>query len=178
MAVGFDTDGKHHDDTLHRVLQTCKVNLQLNKDKCHFTCTQVHFFGEIISTEAQSNDGNDPSKNKKNSQAFLGIINYLGKFSPRTADICTALRQLTSVKTEWTWNAIYKKFFDKVKSIMKEDMYMKFNDTAKPLHLKTDTSGVGLGAHLLQTGNGRSCPRDMAQDNNILRPIIFTCKNL
>ena len=26
-----------------------KVNLNLNKDKCHFSCTSVHFFGEVIS---------------------------------------------------------------------------------------------------------------------------------
>ena len=30
-------------------------------------------------------------KNKKELQAFLGIINYLGKFLPGTADVCDPL---------------------------------------------------------------------------------------
>ena len=46
-----------------------------------------------------------PPKNKKELQTFLGIINYLSGFSPSIADTCKALKQLTSVKTEWTWNA-------------------------------------------------------------------------
>ena len=53
-----------------------------------------------------------------------------------------------------------------------------FFDETKPLYLETDASGVGLLARLLQTRNGTSCPRDMAPDNNILRPIAFTSKSL
>ena len=46
-------------------------------------------------------DRDAPSKNKKKElQKFLGIINYLNKFSPSTADICESLRQLTLSKTE------------------------------------------------------------------------------
>ena len=47
----------------------------------------------------------------------------------------------------------------------------------KPSH-HIDVSGVGLGASLLQTRNGVSCPRDMVPDNNILRPTAFTSKSL
>ena len=58
--------------------------------------------------KTQSNDGDtSPQKNKK-FQAFLGKIEYLSKFSPSTANVCEALRQLTSVKTEWIWHADYQ----------------------------------------------------------------------
>ena len=56
---------------------------------------------------------------KQEIQAFLGIFNDLIKFFPSIADIYKALRQLTSVKTEWTWNPTYQKLFDKAKSIIK-----------------------------------------------------------
>ena len=50
LVVGYDRDGKDHNNTLQRVLHRCRqVSLKLNKDKCHFRCTQVLFFGEIIS---------------------------------------------------------------------------------------------------------------------------------
>ena len=36
LVAGYEADGKDHDKTVHRVLQ------------CHFRCTSVPFFGEII----------------------------------------------------------------------------------------------------------------------------------
>ena len=45
LVVGYYRDGKDHDDKLQRVLQICRqVNLKLNKDKCHFRCSDVHKF--------------------------------------------------------------------------------------------------------------------------------------
>ena len=49
LVAGYKADGRDHDETGQRVLQRCRqVNLKLNKDKCHFMCTSVPFFGEII----------------------------------------------------------------------------------------------------------------------------------
>ena len=117
-------------------------------------------------------------KTKKELQAFLQISNYLSKFSPSTANICESLRQLTSSKIEWTWNATYQKLFDKAKSITKEDACMKLYNETQPLYLETDASGVGLVTTLLQTRSGTSSPRDKAPDNRILRPIVFANKSL
>ena len=49
LVAGYEADGKDHDEMVQRELQRCRpVNLKLNKDKCHFRCTSVPFFGEII----------------------------------------------------------------------------------------------------------------------------------
>ena len=119
-----------------------------------------------------------PPKTKKELQVFLGIINYLNKFSPSTADLCESQRQLTSSKTEWTLNATYQKLFYKSKSIKTEYWCMKFYDEIQPLYMETDVSGTRLGAALLQTRKGASCPTDKAPDNSILRPIVFATKSL
>ena len=55
---------------------------------------------------------------------------------------------------------------------------MKFCDETQPLYLETDVSGMRLGAALLQTISGRSCPTDKAPDNSILRTITFSSKSL
>ena len=93
-----------------------------------------------------------PAPNKKKElQAFLGIINYLDKFSPGTADVCDPLHKLTLSKAKWTWNASYQSLFNKAKLLIKSDVCMKFYNDIKPFTYKTDACGVGLSAALLQT---------------------------
>ena len=49
LVVGYDDDGRDHDEMVQMVLQRCReVNLQLNKDKCCFRCTSILFFVEVI----------------------------------------------------------------------------------------------------------------------------------
>ena len=142
---------------------------------------QVPFFEEIISRNGvkpgpQTLKAMIEITPPKTKNELPSIPWNKNKFSPITADVCEALRQLTSVKAEWTLNADYQKSFNKAKSIIKADAFLKFYNETKPLYLETDVSEVGLGADLLQTINGTSCPRDVAPDNNIHRPIIFANK--
>ena len=76
------------------------------------------------------------------------------------------------------WNASYQQLFDKAKSLIKVKMCMKFYDDTKPLYLRTDVSGVGLGAALLQLWDNTNCLKDAAPDNTILCPIAFASKSL
>ena len=118
-----------------------------------------------------------PNK-KKWFQAFLGIINYLGKFCSGTADVCDPLCKLMSSKVTWTWNTSYQSLFNKAKLLIKSDMCMKCYDDTEPLYLETDASRVCLGAALLQTQVGTTCQKDTVPDNTILHPIAFASKSL
>ena len=117
-------------------------------------------------------------KNKRELQAFLGIIIYLGKFCPGKAEVCEPLQKLTSSKKTWTWNTSYQQLFAKAKSLIKADICMKFYDDTKPLYLETDASRVGLGAALLQLHDNTACQKEMVPDNIIFRPIAFASKSL
>ena len=112
-------------------------------------------------------------KNKRELQAFLGIINYLGKFSPGMAKVCKPLRKLTSSKTAWAWNASYQQLFNKAKSLIKADVWMKFYDT-KPLYLEADASRSSTTTTLQQ----HYLPKGTAPDNTILCPIAFATQSL
>ena len=186
LVAGYEDDGRDHDKTVQRVLQRCRqVNSKLNKDKCHFRCTSVPFFGEVIS---QNGVQPDPQKIKalvkmpppkiRKLQAFLGIINYLNKFSPSTASMCDPLWKLTSSSVVWMWNASYQTLYNKTKSLIKDDICMKLYDKTKPLYLETDASGIGLGVTLLQMRDGATCPKDITPNKTILRPIVFVSKSL
>ena len=116
--------------------------------------------------------------NKKELQAFFGIINYLGKFSPGTADACDPLHKLTLSKVTWTWKASYQPLFNKAKLLITSDMCMKFYNDTKPLYLETDAFRVGLGAAILQTQEGTTCQKDTMPDDTIMCPIAFASKSL
>ena len=100
LVIGYDEKGADHDEAVHTVLRQCKeVNLKLNKDKCHFRCTSIPFFGKVVSRRGIQPDPQKikvltdmpAPKNKKELQAFLGIIYYFGKFSPGTTAVCDPL---------------------------------------------------------------------------------------
>ena len=147
LVIGYNKDGADHDKAVYDVLrQVQDVNLKLNKEKCHFRCTSIPFFGKVVWREGVQPDPQKVKaltempapKNKKELHAFLGIINYLCKFSPGTAQVSELLCKLIC-KTTWTWNTSYQQLFDNAKSIIKADVCMKFYDSSKPLYLETDT---------------------------------------
>ena len=52
LVIGYDKDGTDHDRAVYRALRCCQdVNLKLNKDKCHFRCTSIPFFDEVVSRD-------------------------------------------------------------------------------------------------------------------------------
>ena len=61
----------------------------------------------------------------KNLQSFLGIMNYLGRFSAVTAEVCKPLQGLTSMKADWTWNRMFQELYEKVEAIIMDDSCMK-----------------------------------------------------
>ena len=110
LVIGYNKDGADHDEAVYNVLKWCQdVNLKLNKDKCHCRCMSVPFFGEVVSRQGiQPNPQKVKAltempapKNKKELQTFLGVINYLNKFSPGTSEACELHRKLMSSKATW-----------------------------------------------------------------------------
>ena len=56
-----------------------------------------------------------PPPQCKEVHTFLGILNYLGKFSAVTAEVCKQLQKLTSFKADQTWNSMYQDVNDTAK---------------------------------------------------------------
>ena len=55
---------------------------------------------------------------------------------------------------------------------------MEFYDTARPLYLESDASGLSLGAKLLQVRDGMNGGYDRVPDNTTPCSIAFTSKSL
>ena len=107
LVIEYDKNGTNHDVAVYNVLRQCEdVNLKLNKDKYHFRCASIPFFGKVVSREGIQPDTQKiralskmpAPKNKRELQAFLGKINYLGKFSPAMSEVCKPLRSWCQAK--------------------------------------------------------------------------------
>ena len=72
--------------------------------------------------EAMHTKRNAYPTNKEESQSSLGIMKYLRKVSPTTAEECELLRKKTSSKHKWTRNETYQNLYDRANNIVKKKL--------------------------------------------------------
>ena len=89
LLIWGNEDGSNHDHAFQSVLETtCKNNLKLNIAKIQYHQKKVTFFGETYTVEMTM------PTSVTELQCFLGMCNFLSKFSPRMAEINEPLHQL------------------------------------------------------------------------------------
>ena len=101
IIYGFDNDGTDHDRAVRKVMEKAKeVGMRFNPTKCQFRCTEVIFFGLMLTGQGVVPDSAKiealrelPEPRMENLlQSFLGIVNYLSRFTPKIADLTHNLR--------------------------------------------------------------------------------------
>ena len=108
--VVYGRSEQEHDKNLIQFLETTRKNgLRLNKEKLQFKQTEVSFFGHLWSTKGISPD---PKKiksilemnfpeHKETMHSFLGLVNFLNRYSPWLADLSSPLRDLIQKDTHY-----------------------------------------------------------------------------
>ena len=82
LVIEYNNDGKDHDEAVYDVLKRCwDVNLKLNKDKCHFRCMSIPFFGEIslqrlCPTRSQKSQGPDQNAATKQQKGATSLSRH------------------------------------------------------------------------------------------------------
>ena len=87
---------------------------------------------------------------KKEVQSFIGLINYLSKFSPRLSELALPIRQLAKDKVAFNWGPEHQAAFKLVKNEIAATPILAYYDPKKTTVLQTDASINGLGTCLLQ----------------------------
>ena len=86
-------------------------------------------------------------------QCFLGMCNFLSKFSARMAEISEPLHQLTCKGIPFIWGPEHTEAFQLLKREISTAPILQYYDPKKPVVLRTDACTKELGAVLLQDGH-------------------------
>ena len=85
-------------------------------------------------------------------QTFLGMCQYLAKYSARPAELSEPLWQLTCKDTPFTWGPGHDEALKALKKEISTAPTLRYYDSYQPIMLQTDACSKGLGAVLLQNG--------------------------
>ena len=95
-------------------------DMHLDPDKVKINCSEVPFFGNVLSKDGLSPDNTKVQlikdwpvpTNHKELQSFLGTINYLSRFLAFISDLCAPLQALLKKGTEFIWTLVHQRAFD------------------------------------------------------------------
>ena len=92
-----------------------------------------------------------PPQCKKQVQSFIGMINYLSKFSAQLSELAKPIRELSKEKVPFNWGLEHDSAFQLIKEEIMVVQILAYFNPNKPTILQTDASCKGLGACLLQS---------------------------
>ena len=130
----------------------------------------MDFYGETCTTSSCKPDKNKVTAitkmpaltNKKQVQSFIGMVNYLSKFSARLSPSVGPIRELAKDKVPFDWGPEHQSAFTQMKQEIVSAPVFAYYNPKKQTVLQTDASIKGLGTCLLQEE----------------RPVYFASKTL
>ena len=167
----YGKDSQSHDVALLQLLESARLNgIKFNKDKMQFKTEECNFFGEKLTPQGMEVDPKKvqaisemkPPMNKTELQSFLGMVNYLKRYSCKLTEITGPLRNLVKADSIWSWESSQQEAFEAVKAEVTKTPVLAYFDRDKEHSIQADASMKGLGAVLLQNG----------------RPVIYISRSL
>ena len=157
--VVYGRDDREHDENFNRFLKATRKNgVVLNKDKLQFKQRSVSFFGHTWSDKGISPDPkkleaiqkmNFPT-DKDTLHSFLGLVNYLGRYSKDLAVYQTDLRELLKKDVQYKPTEKHLDAFYSIKKVFRQNITLPYFSSKKSTVLQVDASKKGFGACLLQ----------------------------
>ena len=187
----YGRNQEEHDRYLRSTLDRARQRgVKLNPKKCEIGVKEVKYYGSIITSEGEKPDPNKVHtitnmpypESKEKVRTFLGMVNYLAKFSEKLASVSSPLRALLKEDVMFTWTEHEQQAYDKIKQIIVQSPTLAyFSD--KPETLQCDASQHGVRACIMQEGRpvaygSRSLTeteQNWAQIEKELFPIVYGC---
>ncbi|XP_045763671.1 uncharacterized protein K02A2.6-like [Maniola jurtina] len=160
-------DRETHKNNLRAVIERlATMGLTVKINKCKFLQKSVSYLGFIIDkhglhpdmTKVEAIVKAPTPGNVTQLKAFLGLINYYGKFVPNLSSLLHPLYSLLKKNQPWNWDINCEDAFINIKNILASDRVLCHYDPALPLVLSVDSSSYGIGAvlaHVFADGTER-----------------------
>ncbi|XP_016520874.1 uncharacterized protein K02A2.6-like [Poecilia formosa] len=143
---------------LEKALRRLQENgLRVKRSK--FNKPQIEYLGHVLDEH-----GVHPSEEKvraiqdapaptnvKELQAFLGLINYYGRFVPMQSTALAPLYKLLKDSVTWRWTEPEQAAFNRCKGLLTSDRVLEPYDPNLPLPLACDASAYGISAVIQHT---------------------------
>lgn len=122
--------------------------IRVRKDKCRFFESSVTYLGHVIDSSGvhPTDDKIMAIKNVPEPEsvtqlrAYLGMLNFYGKFIPNLSTELSPLYQLLRKGAKWQWSADAREAFEKSKTWLTKDSVLTFYDPSVELGLVCDAS--------------------------------------
>ena len=145
--VIFGKNEEEHDRNLILFLEATR-GLVLNKRKLQFKKEEVSFFGHRWNSTGISPDPKKTESilrmefppDKETMHSFLGLVNFLNRYTPRLAELCSPLRKLILKDSHYSPGDPEHAAFDAIKAEFKKKIILPYFDRNKETTLQTDAS--------------------------------------
>lgn len=159
----YSREWPEHLDHLRAVLRRfIDHGVHLKLSKCRFGLQEIEYCGHIITpsgikprpAKIEAIQQRPPPRNVKALRRFLGLAGYYRRFVKGYSDIVDPLHKLLQKDVKWEWLDEHQRAFDDIKAKLTSTPVLAHPDHSLPFILKTDASGVAIGAVLCQVQNG------------------------
>jgi hypothetical protein len=172
----FSRTYEEHVQHVRKVMDKLKKHkIPLKLSKCEFHKNKIGFLGYIVSSEGLAPDPKKVQaieewpepKTVKETQSFLGLINYYRKFILNFSKLAKPLTELTKKDTIFNFGRECKEAFKELKARMKSAPILRIFDPEKEAIVETDASDKAIGGCLKQK-----------DDDGKLHPVAYYSKKL
>ena len=137
-----------------------KNNLRLNASKLQFQLEEVSFFRHNWNSKGILPDPKKIqaikqmvfSPDKESMQSFLGMVNFLNRYSPQLAELSTSPRELCQIHADYKPKSEHYQTFDVIKKELSTNIVLPYHDPTSHTTLQSDSFKKGLQAVLIQNG--------------------------
>ena len=144
-----------------------KARITARPTKCLLGASKMEFLGHQFGGDVitPSRDNLEKVRNtpcpttKKQVRSFLGLVGYYRDHIPAFAEISAPLTDLKKGNSEHIqWSEPQERAYSLLKEYLLQEPVLQLPGLSKPFVLRTDASGVGVVAVLLQENDGKLYP--------------------
>lgn len=170
--IVFSPSLEEHEVHVTKVLEALQAHkLHLKPAKCVWNTDEISFLGftAVAGKGLRMSDDKleamrtwDSPRCLRDLRSFLGLTNFYHDFVPHYSDVTAPLTDLTKKDAPWDWTPRCQAAFDRLKSCLRNDVFLAAYDPEKPTTLETDASDVAF-AGVISQPDASGC----------LRPVIM-----